>query len=97
MVTDHFIVYAKRTSNSQTRIGVTVSRKVGRAHLRNKVKRWVREAFRRHRSELPTGLDLVMVARKGRAPERFEQVREQLLSASRALSVRSHRARRRRR
>ena len=97
MVTDHFIVYARRTSKSHARIGITVSKKVGRAHLRNKVKRWVREAFRRNQAELPGGLDMVMVARKGRAPEKFEQVREQLLFACRELSARTQRHRKRRR
>ncbi len=96
MVTDHFIVYARRTSRSQSRIGITVSRKVGRAHLRNKVKRWVREAFRRNQADIPGGLDVVLVARKGRAPENFNQVREELLSASRELAERSIRSRRRR-
>ncbi len=96
LVTDHFIVYARRSSRAQTRVGITVSRKVGRAHVRNKVKRWVREAFRRNQTEIPSGLDVVMVARKGRAPDTFHQVREELLYASRELALRVLRTRRRR-
>ena len=96
LVTDHFIVYARRSSRPHTRVGITVSRKVGRAHVRNKVKRWVREAFRRNQTEIPGGLDVVMVARKGRAPDNFQQVREELLYASRELASRALRTRRRR-
>jgi ribonuclease P protein component len=47
----------------QGRIGITVSKKVGNAVVRNRVKRWIRECYRRHRPQFPTRLDLVVVAR----------------------------------
>jgi ribonuclease P protein component len=47
------------------RLGITVSRKVGSAVVRNRVKRQVREWFRGHRSGLARGLDVVVI---GRAP-----------------------------
>ncbi|HLK92595.1 MAG TPA: ribonuclease P protein component [Polyangia bacterium] len=45
------------------RIGITVSKKVGGAVLRNRVKRWIRDCYRRRRPEFPPGYDLVVVAR----------------------------------
>jgi ribonuclease P protein component len=45
------------------RIGITVSSKVANAVERNRVKRWVREAFRALRPDLPP-VDLVVIARK---------------------------------
>jgi ribonuclease P protein component len=45
------------------RLGITVSRKVGGAVIRNRVKRRVREWFRRSRDELRSGIDIVVIGR----------------------------------
>lgn len=47
-----------------TRLGVTVTRKVGKAVQRNRIKRLVREAFRRERDAFAEGLDLVWIAKR---------------------------------
>jgi ribonuclease P protein component len=49
----------------QQRLGITASRKVGNAVQRNRAKRLLREAFRCIRTELPSGLDLVVIVRQG--------------------------------
>ncbi len=48
----------------RARIGITVSSKVANAVERNRVKRWVREAFREIQAGLPP-VDLVVIARAG--------------------------------
>lgn len=57
------VVYAFPNGMPVTRLGLSVSRKVGSAVVRNRVKRLLREAFRTSASALPPGLDLVVVAR----------------------------------
>lgn len=49
------------------RLGLTVSRRVGGAVVRNRVKRRLREWFRQHRSGCPAGKDLVIIARPAAA------------------------------
>ena len=54
---------ARHSVSEEPRLGLTVSRKVGNAVVRNHVKRRIREWFRRGRAMLPMGSDLVVVAR----------------------------------
>lgn len=58
------LVLALAVRGDRPRIGITVSSKVANAVARNRVKRWVREAFRAIQDDLPP-VDLVVVARKG--------------------------------
>jgi len=60
-----FTLYALPNRAGQPRLGVTVSRKIGGAVERNRVKRMLREIFRYNRTALQPSLDLVVVARSG--------------------------------
>jgi ribonuclease P protein component len=52
-----------RGESDEARLGLTVSRRVGGAVERNKVKRLIREAFAAEGGALPDGLDVVVQAR----------------------------------
>ena len=57
----------ERDDGARPRLGLTVSRKVGGAVVRNRVKRRVREWFRGSRGCLRGGIDLVVIGRSGAA------------------------------
>ncbi len=74
------------------RLGLSVSRKVGGAVVRNRWKRLIREAFRKSRSELPAGLDLVFRPRRG-AELDYAAISESLPKVARQLAKRLRRQR----
>ena len=55
---------ARETDEIRSRLGVTVSKRVGNSVIRNRVKRRIREWFRHARESLPDGSDTVVIARR---------------------------------
>lgn len=72
------VVYAAANGLPHPRVGLSVSRKVGNAVVRNRHKRLFREAFRLLQHDLPPGLDLVLIPRTGTAEPTLEQVKASL-------------------
>jgi ribonuclease P protein component len=79
------IVYACPNGLSHLRLGLSVSRKVGSAVLRNRLRRLYREAFRLTRHEMPVGLDLVVIPRRSEAPD-LENLKDALPRLVRQLA-----------
>lgn len=76
--TSHFVVLSKPNNKGESRLGITVSAKVGKAVIRSRIKRLVREFFRRHRKEIPSPQDIVVIARRGSGQLSLETVSMEL-------------------
>ena len=66
------------SDQDQTRVALTVSRKVGNAVTRNRVKRWLREAIRHQSALIPAGRDVVVIAHPQANETGLEGLKEQL-------------------
>ena len=64
LYSDLFVIVTRKNHLSRSRLGITVSKKVGKAVTRNRIKRIIREYFRLNRSRLPDRLDLNIIARQ---------------------------------
>jgi ribonuclease P protein component len=80
MVFPHFLVIMKPNKLGRTRLGLTVGKNKGGAVQRNRIKRLLREFFRRSKHKLPPSQDIIIVALKGSDPLTYRQVFEELNS-----------------
>ena len=80
-----FLVLPRTDEGAPSRIGLTVTRKVANAVGRNRIKRVLREVFRKNRELFPLKCDVVIVA-KDRAPGLgYEDTRIEIEASSAAL------------
>jgi len=68
-----------------TRVGLTVSTKVGNAVVRVRIRRVLRELFRKRRHQLPGGIDLVFIARASAAEADFAELSNAFDAVARKL------------
>lgn len=71
-----------------SRYGITVSKKVGAAVFRNRVKRWVRSYLREHAAWLPGHLDIVVIAKRTIANANYQDVSNDLSSLAKRWPAR---------
>jgi ribonuclease P protein component len=72
---DVLLAVALPSEGRLTRVGLTVSTKVGNAVVRNRVRRTLRELCRKNKAALPAGVDVVLIAKPQAATADFEALR----------------------
>ena len=61
--TPYLVVYCRKTRRDHNRLGITVTAKLGKAVVRNRVRRRLREIYRLNEAKLLRGVDMIVVAR----------------------------------
>jgi ribonuclease P protein component len=76
--TENFTIIAQPNGGDITRLGVTVSKRVGNSVKRNHMKRLIREFFRHHKHAMPKGYDVVIAPLHEIQAPSLSKVREEL-------------------
>jgi ribonuclease P protein component len=82
---ERFVLFGRENTLGYHRLGLTVSRKVGGAVVRNRVKRLFREIFRKSSAEIPRHYDIVVNAKRGCATAEYHELREEFLRVARKV------------
>lgn len=93
----HFVLILAARSpapDSVPRLGITASRKIGGAVVRNRAKRLVREAFRATRALFPADIDVVVIVKRELVELRLSDVVAEWRAAAALISRRAELARR---
>ncbi len=87
VVSPSLIIYVKKNGQSFNRLGITASKKIGKAVVRNRAKRRIRELYRTNLPILKTGYDFVIVARAKTATVPYDSLLSAFMSAVKNLGV----------
>ena len=83
---ERFVLFGLKNNVGHHRLGLTVSRKVGGAVVRNRIKRLFREIFRKSSNEIPSQFDIVVNAKLGCVGASYLELRGEFISSARRFS-----------
>ena len=86
-------VYVRPNHMRKNRLGLNVGTKVGKAVVRNKIRRRIREAYRIHEHQMTPGFDIVVVGRVRAAFASYAELERDLLRLLDKLGVRQREGR----
>ena len=81
------VLYARRNRTETNRVGVTVSKKLGKAHIRNRIRRRVREVYRLNEDRFQPGWDIVVVVRSRAVEADFQKLTASYLANAKKLGI----------
>ena len=81
------VLYARKNRGDTNRVGITVSKKLGKAHIRNRTRRRLREVYRLNEDLFQPGWDIVMVARTKAVEAPFENLTKSCLGLAKKAGI----------
>lgn len=81
------VLYARKNRTSGNRVGITVSKKLGKAHVRNRTRRRLREVYRLNEDKFQPGWDIVVVARSKAVDAPFDKLTRSYLALAKKAGI----------
>lgn len=83
----YLVLYCRKNRSAGNRVGITTGKKLGKAVVRNRVRRRLREVYRIHESQFKPSYDLVVVARSAAVDASFSQLEGAYLALAAKLGL----------
>ena len=83
----YLVLYARKNRSATNRVGLTVSKKLGCAVVRNRVRRRLREVYRLNEDKFAPGWDIVVVARSRCVGADFNKLTQSYLSLAEKAGI----------
>ena len=83
----NLVLYARKNRTPGNRVGITVSKKLGKAHVRNRTRRRLREVYRLNEAKFRPGWDIVVVARSKAVDAEFSQLTKSYLTLAKKAGL----------
>lgn len=79
LVDENVVIYITKNGKTFNRIGISVSKKVGKSVVRNRVRRVIRESYRVNKNMFKRGYDIVIVARVRAAKANYKEISSSII------------------
>ena len=83
----YVVLYARKNRTGTNRVGITVSKKLGKAHIRNRIRRRLREVYRLNEEKFLPGWDIVLVGRGKALDGNFSAITTSFLSLAKKAGI----------
>ena len=83
----YLALYARKNRTDRNRVGITVSKKLGHAVVRNRTRRRLREVYRLNELRFQPGWDIVVVARSKAVDAEFSQLTKSYLTLAKKAGL----------
>ncbi len=81
------VLYVRKNRTGSNRVGITVGKKLGKAHVRNRIRRRIREVYRLNEELFQPGWDIVVVARSRAVDAPFDKLTKSYLSLAKKAGI----------
>ena len=83
----YLVLYARKNRTESNRVGITVGKKLGKAYVRNRVRRRIREVYRLNEERFLPGWDIVVVARSRAVDAEFSRLTKSYLTLAKKAGI----------